>query len=302
MRLVTFSHGGHVGPGAVVARGGQEFVLGLSMPADMLQLLNAGEAGLTWASNTIATADKGHLLPLANVALFAPVPRPGKIICLGHNYYDHMGQGRTEPTEYPTFFCKTSNTVIGPGQAIVIPRVSQQVDYEAELAVVMGRRVRHVTPERALEFVAGYTIFNDVSARDYQKRTTQWMIGKSFDTFGPMGPALVTTDEIPDPHSLELVLTVNGQEMQRTNTRNMIFSISRLIAYLSEVMTLEPGDIISTGTPAKTVLAKSLPPFLKPGDKVKICIEGIGELLNPVVAEAEQDEVDIAEMGRQNRG
>ena len=254
----------------------------------MLQFLNAGEAALALAKNAVASAHKRHLLPEANVTLLAPVPRPGKIICLGHNYYDHMGKDRTEPAEHPTFFCKTVNTVIGPGQAIVIPRASQQVDYEAELAVVIGKRARHVTPDRALDVVAGYTILNDVSARDYQKRTSQWMIGKSFDTFAPMGPALVTTDEIPDPHGLELSLTVNDLEMQRTNTRNMIFTIPRLIAYLSDVMTLEPGDIISTGTPAKTSLAQSLPPFIKPGDKVKICIEGIGELFSPVVAEAEQ--------------
>ena len=197
-----------------------------------------------------------------------------------------MGIGKTEPPEFPTFFCKTANTVIGPGQAIVIPRVTSQVDYEAELAVVIGKRARHVAQEHALDFVAGYTIFNDVSARDYQKRTSQWMIGKSFDTFGPMGPALVTADEIPDPHRLELSLTLNGQEMQRTNTGNMIFSIPFVIAYLSAVMTLEPGDVISTGTPAKTELARNLPPFMKPGDTVRIAVEKIGELVNPVVAEA----------------
>ena len=210
--------------------------------------------------------------------------QPGKIVCLGHNYFDHMGIGKTEPPEYPTFFCKTANTVIGPGQAIVIPRVTSQVEYEAELAVVIGKRARHVAQAHALEFVAGYTIFNDVSARDYQKRTSQWMIGKSFDTFGPMGPALVTADEIRDPHCLELSLTLNGLEMQRTNTGNMIFSIPFVIAYLSAVMTLEPGDVISTGTPAKTELARSLPPFMKPGDTVRIAVEKIGELVNIVVA------------------
>jgi acylpyruvate hydrolase len=160
------------------------------------------------------------------------------------------------------------------------------VDYEAELAVVIGKRCHHVSQAQALEYVAGYTIFNDVSSRDFQKRTSQWMIGKSFDTFGPMGPWLVTADEIADPGQLEMSLTLNGLELQRTNTRHMIFSVPFIIAYLSEVMTLEAGDLISTGTPAKTPLAKTIPPFMKAGDRVAITIEKLGELANPVVAEA----------------
>jgi acylpyruvate hydrolase len=289
MRLVTFSHGGPTRPGVIISRQGQECVLDLpaqaGLPGDMLALLSGGEAVLSAARQAAASPDERCLWPLTEVMLLAPVPRPGKIICLGHNYHDHMGQGRTELPEYPTLFCKTANTVIGPQQPIVIPLVTSQVDYEAELAVIMGQRARHVAPAQAFECVAGYTIFNDVSARDYQKRTSQWMQGKSFDTFGPMGPALVTRDEIPNPHQLELALTVNGLEMQRTNTRHMIFTIPTLIAYLSAVMTLEPGDVISTGTPAKTELAKSLPPFIKPGDVVSIHIDGIGELVNPVLAE-----------------
>ena len=291
MQLITFSHHNRSRLGAMLALDGQEYVLDLGLarpdlPAEMVELLQLGEAALTSARRALASPDRSWLVPRAEVTLLAPIWRPGKIVCLGHNYYDHMGIGKTEPPEYPTFFCKTANTVIGPGQAIVIPAVSSQVDYEAELAVVIGKRARHVAQEHALDFVAGYTIFNDVSARDYQKRTSQWMIGKSFDTFGPMGPALVTADEIPDPHRLELSLTLNGQEMQRTNTANMIFSIPFVIAYLSAVMTLEPGDVISTGTPAKTDLAHSLPPFMKPGDTVKISVEKIGDLANPVVAEA----------------
>jgi acylpyruvate hydrolase len=251
----------------------------------MLGLLNGGEAMLAQVKQAIASARDSYLLPATEVTLLAPIPRPGKIICLGHNYYDHMGQNRTAPAEYPTIFDKTANTVIGPRQPIVIPPVTEQVDYEAELAVVIGKPARHVAQERALDYVAGYTIFNDVSARDYQKRTSQWMLGKSFDTFGPMGPALVTADEIPDPHALKLALTLNGLEMQRANTRNMIFSIPYLIAYLSEVITLEPGDLISTGTPGKTELAKSVPPFIKPGDEVRVAIEKLGELVNPVTSE-----------------
>jgi acylpyruvate hydrolase len=290
MQLITFSHRNRSRLGALLALDGQEYVLDLSLarpnlPTDLVEFLQIGETALTSARQALASPDRACLTPRADVTLLAPVPRPGKIVCLGHNYFDHMGISKTEPPEYPTFFCKTANTIIGPGQAIVVPAVTSQVDYEAELAVVIGKRARHVAQAHALEFVAGYTIFNDVSARDYQKRTSQWMIGKSFDTFGPMGPALVTADEIPDPHCLELSLTLNGQEMQRTNTGNMIFSIPFVIAYLSAVMTLEPGDVISTGTPAKTELARSLPPFMKPGDTVKISVEKIGELVNPVVAE-----------------
>ena len=291
MRLITFSHAGEVRLGVLVAQEGQERVLDLrraqpSLPVEMTEFLEAGDAALVAARRAVATASAADLLPRAAVTLLAPVPRPPKLICLGHNYHDHMGIGRTEPPAYPTFFCKTANTIIGPDQAIVIPAATSQVDYEAELAVVIGRPARHVTPAQALAYVAGYTIFNDVSARDYQKRTSQWMIGKSFDTFGPLGPALVTADEIPDPHNLELSLTLNGAELQRTNTRQMIFAIPDVIAYLSEVMTLTPGDVISTGTPAKTSLARSLPPFMKPGDWVCISVERIGELANPVVAES----------------
>ncbi len=298
MRLITFSQRGQVRVGAMILRDGPARVLDLcqvqpGLPAGMVEFLKAGAPALARAEAAIRAAGErdsmprcsGHLLPLADVTLLAPVPRPGKIICLGHNYTDHIGIGKTEPPAYPTFFCKTVNTVIGPGQAILIPPVTDQVDYEAELAVVIGRWARHVAEERAYDFVAGYTIFNDVSARDYQKRTSQWMLGKSFDTFGPMGPALVTADEIPDPHRLELALTLNGLELQRTNTAHMIFTIPFLIAYLSAVLTLEPGDVISTGTPAKTALAHTLPPFMKPGDTVRIAIEKIGELVNPVVAE-----------------
>ena len=290
MQLITFSQRNRSRLGALLTLDGQEYVLDLGLarpdlPTDLVEFLQIGETALTSARQALASLDRSCLVPRGDVTLLAPIPRPGKIVCLGNNYYGHMGIGRTEPPEYPTFFCKTDNTVIGPGQAIVIPAVTSQVDYEAELAVVIGKRAKHVSQEHALEFVAGYTIFNDVSAKDYQKRTSQWMIGKSFDTFGPMGPALVTADEIPDPHGLELSLTLNGLEMQRTNTGNMIFSIPFVITYLSAVMTLEPGDVISTGTPAKTELARSLPPFMKPGDTVRIAVERIGELVNPVVAE-----------------
>jgi acylpyruvate hydrolase len=289
MRLVTFSQGGHLRLGAHARRDGRELVLDLQqaepvLPAGMTDFLNAGDAAMESARQAIRSAQPDTWLPVEGVQLLAPVPRPGKIICLGHNYTDHFGRDRTSPPEFPTFFCKTVNTIIGSGQPIVIPSVTQQADFEAELAVVMGKQARRVPEERALDYVAGYTIFNDVSARDYQKRTSQWMIGKSFDTFGPMGPALVTAEEIPDPHTLEFSLAVNGVERQHTNTRNQIFSIPFLIAYLSAVMTLEPGDLLATGTPARTAPPPGASPFLQPGDGIRITMDRIGELFNPVIA------------------
>jgi 2-keto-4-pentenoate hydratase/2-oxohepta-3-ene-1,7-dioic acid hydratase in catechol pathway len=290
MHLVTISDQGHTRVGARVQRDERHHVIDLhaaqpDLPCEMIALLNAGEPALRLAQQAVDTVPDRFLLPEEDVRLLAPILRPGKIICLGHNYFDHMGLGRTEPPEFPTFFCKTVNAIIGTNEPIVLPQVSAQVDYEAELAVIIGRRARHVAIDQGLDYVAGYSIFNDVSARDYQKRTTQWMIGKSFDTFGPLGPALVTTDELPNPHELELTLRLNDLERQHTNTRHMIFSIPMLIAYLSEVMTLEPGDVISTGTPAKINGEPGVPIFMKPGDTVTIRIEKIGELVNPVVAE-----------------
>jgi len=232
------------------------------------------------------SAPSGAWIPLAELDLLAPVPRPGKIICMGHNYHDHSGLAVGELPEYPTFFSKYANTVIGPNRPVVLPRISKLVDNEAELACIIGRRARHVSEAEALDHIAGYTIFNDVSGRDFQKRTSQWMMGKTFDTFGPMGPALVTADEIQDPGNLELSLTVNGQEIQHSNTRHFIFSIPFLIAYLSEVMTLEPGDLLSTGTPARLGDFREHPIYMQPGDEVCIEIEKIGELRNTFVSEA----------------
>ena len=288
MRLISFSTPNQALRLGALLTSDQILDLNLAdshLPTDMLDFLKLGETAFRRAQKAVSQAPENASIPLANIKLHAPIPSPGKIICMGHNYSDHIGIGRTAPADFPNFFCKTSNTVIGPDQPIVVPAVTEQVDYEAELAVVIGHRANRVSEADAMNYVAGYTIFNDVSARDYQKRGSQWFLGKSFDTFGPMGPALVTPDEVQDPHDLELSLTVNGQEMQHSNTGNMIFSIPYQISYLSRVMTLEPGDILSTGTPAKTELAKSLPPFMRAGDEVSIQIEWIGVLANPLVAQ-----------------
>ncbi|KAB8145685.1 fumarylacetoacetate hydrolase family protein [Chloroflexia bacterium SDU3-3] len=290
MRLVTFSHQDVVRIGLLITQGQGSALLDLAaacpeLPRTMQGLLAAGEPAMRAARAALAEAPAHARLALAEVALLAPLPRPGKIICIGHNYTDHSAMAPGELPEYPTFFSKYSTCVIGPGQPIVLPRVSQQVDNEAELAVVIGRAGRFIREQDALEHVAGYTIFNDVSARDYQRRTTQWMMGKTFDTFGPMGPALVTRDELADVANLTLSLRVNGREVQRGSTSGWIFALPFLIAYLSEVMTLEPGDLISTGTPSRVGEFRERPAFMRPGDQVQIEIEGIGVLENSAAAQ-----------------
>jgi acylpyruvate hydrolase len=290
VKLATFTRRGETHVGVLVCRDERKTIFDLNqaqpgLPSDMTEFLRLGDAAWTLATRALVAADERCFVPEADVTLLAPVPRPGKLICLGHNYYDHTDSANNTLPEYPTFFAKYSNVIVGPNQPIIHPRANIQMDYEAELAVVMGKCARYVAAERALDFVAGYTIFNDVTARDYQNRSSQWTLGKSFDTFGPMGPALVTADEIPAPGHLELALTLNGQEMQHSNTCNLIFSIPFLIAYLTQAMTLEPGDVIATGTPSGTGAMHKPPVFMRPGDEVRVRIEKIGELVNPVVAE-----------------
>lgn len=281
MRLVTFRHGSREGIGVQL----ESAILDLSqvgMPTDMKDFLLLGEAARAQTHEALVSVKAEWLLPASDVTLLAPVPRPDKILCIGHNYKGHIGIGRTELPEYPNLFCKTINTIIGHDQPIVIPPVTSQVDFEAELMAVIGKRARNVSESQAENCIAGYTIFNDVSARDYQKRTSQWMLGKSFDTFGPMGPVLVTPEEVPDPYNLEMELTVNGVAAQRVNTCDMIFSVPYLISYLSQVMTLEVGDVIATGTPSKLPEAAERKRFLQAGDVVEITIEKIGRLRNMV--------------------
>jgi 2-keto-4-pentenoate hydratase/2-oxohepta-3-ene-1,7-dioic acid hydratase in catechol pathway len=209
---------------------------------------------------------------------------PNNVICVGLNYREHAKEGNMPIPEKPVLFAKWTGAISGPGDAIVLPRDSSEVDYEAELAVVIGQKCKNVTADRALDYVAGYTCMNDVSARDYQRSDSQWSRAKSQDTFGPFGPYLVTTDEIPDPQGLNIRCFLNGDKMQDSNTQDMIFSVREIIAYLSRGMTLEPGDVISTGTPQGVGFARKPPIFLKPGDQVEVEIERIGRLANPVTA------------------
>ncbi len=283
MRLVTFEFQGRQRIGAQAGSRIVDFARALpALPADMKFFLALGPSALEPAREALSNVKEEWLLPESSVTLLAPVPQPGKILCIGHNYAGHIGIGRTELPDYPNFFCKTANTIIGPGQPILVPRATQQVDYEAELAVVIGERGYEIAEVDAMDYVAGYSIFNDVSARDFQKRTSQWLLGKSFDTFGPLGPTLVTRDEVPDPHCLDFELAVNGIAKPRSRTRDLIFSIPFLVSYLSQVLTLEPGDVIATGTPAKLPEAANPQVFLQSGDIVEIRMDILGTLSNPV--------------------
>jgi 2-keto-4-pentenoate hydratase/2-oxohepta-3-ene-1,7-dioic acid hydratase in catechol pathway len=201
------------------------------------------------------------------------------------NYRDHAIESKMEIPKVPTIFCKFPTAVIGSGESIVLPKKSNQPDYEAEFAFVIGKGGRNIPADRWQEHVFGYMNLNDVSARDYQMATTQWMMGKTFDTFAPMGPWLVTADEIPDPHNLDISLTINGEVLQSSNTSNLIFKIPDLLEHLSSVFTLEPGDVVSTGTPSGVGFARKPPRYLREGDEVVVRVSGLGELRNPVVAE-----------------
>ena len=284
MRFVTFESNGQARPGVISP---VDTVLDLS-PLGFTTLLDFIEAGPKSLDDarTLAQESSASTQPrLSEVKLLAPIPRPRKLLCVGLNYRDHAKETNSPIPDVPTIFNKLATAVIGPGDKIVLPKVSKSPDYEAEFAFIIGRGGRHIRGEDWRAHVFGYTIVNDVSARDYQRATTQWLMGKTFDTFAPMGPWIITADEIPDPHNLDVQIDINGEILQNSNTRELIFKIPDLIAFLSSVFTLEPGDIVSTGTPAGVGVARTPPRFLRPGDDVRVKIPAIGELRNPVVAE-----------------
>ena len=251
----------------------------------MLDVIEGSSAGMEKIREILPEASADTAYSLGTVKLLAPIPRPRKLICVGLNYRDHAIETGSEIPAVPTIFNKFATAVIAPGADIILPKVSKTPDYEAEFAFIIGRGGRHISADSWQDHVFGYTIINDVSARDYQRATTQWLMGKTFDTFAPMGPWIVTADKIPDPHNLDIRLEINGETLQNSNTRELIFKIPDLIAFLSSVFTLEPGDIVSTGTPAGVGVARNPPRFLQPGDDVVVKIPAIGELRNPVVAE-----------------
>jgi len=283
MKLVTFtdnkpSRVGAVVDGWVVDSEGRG-----DIPATMIEFLAAGPGALAAMQEQI---DSGKArIALSDVKLQAPVPRPGKYLAISLNYADHIAETGKEKPEYPSFFTKQSSCVIAHGDAIHQPKVSDKLDYEGELAFVIGRRCRHVPVDQAHRMIAGFTIANDVSVRDWQARSPTMMIGKSFDTCGPLGPCLVTPDEIGDPHNLAIKTWIDDELRQDSNTRHMIFNCYEMIAYLSQAMTLEPGDVISTGTPSGVGVKMQPRGYMKPGQTARIEIEKIGVLSNPVIAE-----------------
>ncbi|MFN8442994.1 MAG: fumarylacetoacetate hydrolase family protein [Caldilineaceae bacterium] len=289
MKLVTFVHNDKTAVGAL-SGAENELVVDLSvatpsLPANLKDLLAAGASALEEVAAAVRNPPYGSTLNLEEVKLLAPIPNPGKILCIGLNYRDHAAESNSPLPPHPIVFAKYSNAVLAPGDPIVLPKNSQQPDYEAEFGVVIGKRARHVSEADALSYVGGYLPFHDVSARDYQMRTSQWSMGKTFDTFAPFGPALTTADEIPDPQTLDIQLSINGEVLQKSNTKNLIFTVQQLIADLTSVMTLEPGDIIATGTPGGVGSARKPPRWLKAGDVVRIEIEKLGVLENPCVNE-----------------
>lgn len=299
MKLISFHHEGRIAFGHLLD---DETIFDLDRAlaehrghdygGRLERLLAQGTEGLAEAGDLLAggSGQAELLLPRASARLLAPIPRPGKILAVGLNYRDHCEEQGKTPPERPMFFAKMSTAVLAPGRAIRIDaRVTQCVDHEVELAVVIGRGGRSIPAEWALEHVAGYTILNDVSARDLQKADKQWTRAKGLDTFCPMGPALLTRDEIDDPHRLDLRCLVNGEVRQSSSTRHLVHGVPQLIAAASAAMTLEPGDVIATGTPGGVGVFRDPPVYLRPGDEVRCEIEGLGALVNPVAA-AEDDE------------
>lgn len=283
MKLATFTEGGRTRIGVVEdARIADVCAADPSIPADMTALLAAGAAGRAALERALATAPRR---PLAEVRLEAPVPRPGKFLAVGLNFADHIRELGAAVPAFPATFAKMANCIAGPYDPVHRPLVSDSLDYEGELGLVIGRRCRHVPRERALEVVAGYVVVNDLTVREWVNLTPQVVVPKSFDTHGPFGPWITTADDVPDPQTLAIRTTVNGEVRQDSSTAEMIFDCARLIELLSQAMTLEPGDVITTGTPPGVGEGFTPKRYLQPGDIVRVEIPGLGHIENRVVAE-----------------
>jgi 2-keto-4-pentenoate hydratase/2-oxohepta-3-ene-1,7-dioic acid hydratase in catechol pathway len=284
MKLATFTHQGRTGIGVVT----DESIVDLAaaapeLPREMVAFLGAGREALDIARN--AVAGKAGRIALSSLKLEAPIARPPEFLAIGLNYADHVAETGREKPSFPMFFNKQATCVVGPNDPIHLPRASKALDYEGELGFVIGRRCRHVPRDRAHEVIAGYLIVDDVSVRDWQMRAPTMTLGKSFDTHGPIGPWIVTPDEIGDPHALDLKTFVNGEMRQHSNTQHLIFDCFAQVETLSTVFTLLPGTIVSTGTPSGVAAAMKPPKWLVAGDVVRIEIEKIGKLENQVIAE-----------------
>ena len=282
MRLATFTHEGETRIGAMTRTG---HLLDLraadpELPSTMIELL--------WQDDGIERARKAAEdspeIPPADVRFEAPVPRPGKVLAIGLNYRDHAEESGQEIPQRPVVFAKVPTCIVGPGHAVYVPRLSRAVDWEAELCFVIGRKARYVRAADAKQYIAGYTIGNDISVRDWQFHSPTWMMGKGFDTHGPLGPAIVTPDEF-DPGNAHIRLFVNDDRKQSSTIDQLIFGVGEIVEYLSAGFTLEPGDVVYTGTPAGVGVASRPPQFLRAGDTVRVEIEGLGALENPVVEE-----------------
>ncbi|HXZ83999.1 MAG TPA: fumarylacetoacetate hydrolase family protein [Myxococcota bacterium] len=287
MKLATFTHAGSTRIGVVRS---EELVdlasAAPELPRDLIGFLGLG-ARARQRAGEVAVASTARL-PLSEVHLEAPIPRPPKYLAIGLNYADHVAESGLELPKFPTLFNKQSTCVVGPEDEIHMPRVSSALDYEGELAFVVGKRCRHVPRRRAPEVIAGYLVANDVSVRDWQLRTPTWTIGKSFDTHGPLGPWLVTSDEVGDPHGLGIRTLVNGELRQSSNTKELIFDCFALVEHLSTAFTLEVGDVVATGTPSGVGISMKPPRLLRVGDVVEVEIDGLGRLRNEVVREPEE--------------
>ena len=282
MKFVTFTSAANPNPtpGALVDN---EIVdlSGLGYP-NILALIEAGSSALDGARATLST---GPRVAFAKAKLLAPIQRPPRIFGIGLNYASHALESQMPVQEVPTVFMKMTSATIGPNAPIILPKISTKPDYEAELGVVIGKPGYQISAESALDYVFGYTIVNDVSARDIQLATSQWTLGKSFPTFTPTGPTITTADEVPDPHNLRISLTIDGETLQDSNTSDLIFKIPALIAYISSLTPLEPGDLISTGTPEGVGLGRNPKRWLKPNEQVIVTIDKLGSLRNRTVAE-----------------
>ncbi len=285
MHLVTFraKDGENVGvldSGHVIAVGD----LVPDAPRTMIGVIDAGKTLQKALADKLATAPASARLPVESVELMVPIPKPGKFICLGLNYALHAKEGGNAVPDYPALFVRVDSSLVAPNAPVVRPRASTHLDYECELTIVIGKTCRNVSETDALSHVFGYTIFNDVSVRDYQRKTTQWTAGKNFDGTGPVGPAIVTADALPPgADGIGIRTRLNGQVMQDSDTSDMVFKTARTVAILSEIMTLEPGDMIATGTPSGVGYARKPPVWMKQGDVLETEIDGIGVLRNPVV-------------------
>ncbi|HEX4581193.1 MAG TPA: fumarylacetoacetate hydrolase family protein [Acidobacteriaceae bacterium] len=283
MKLITFRRRTDAAPEPGLLEKDAVYGLAPLGYANAESFIAAGDRAMHSARPLIADGKSGSL-PAASVQLLSPLLHPPRIFCVGLNYVDHAAESKMVVQAVPTIFMKLASGITGPDSDIVLPANSTQPDYEAELAVVIGRRASNVTRENWRECVFGYTILNDVSARDVQLATSQWTLGKSFPTFCPMGPWVVTSDELTDPHGLDVHLTIDGETMQQANTRDLIFDIPAVLGYISAIVPLEPGDIVSTGTPQGVGLGRTPPRWLRPGEEIAVEIGGIGRLVNRTVA------------------